>query len=123
MIEGRKYLTSILENKRLLIRPNPVWGEYEGYFRFELLCRDEESLEKVLEALTEEFREKYTEENFHLSVGGFRSTFSAESPFYLLVKVNCNKTFYEQFDSYNFPPEEVWTSDEAHLITYWTIKQ
>jgi len=110
--EGKNYITTIKNDKNLLLTFEPVWTKFEGEFTFKYINPnkkdDPDVVEKTLKA---EIRKKYANENFTLNQIMWASGGEYE------FEVTCNKSLFDKFTLYT--KKKSWETYKPILTTYW----
>lgn len=118
--EARTYRNKILDDKKLIMTPNPSWSKYEGSFRFTYNCKKDtkdclDENDKIFNSIVTRIREKFPKEKFEIEkIGGSWTE--------LEIEITCNKTLSDKFNFKDLERNEYfgeWQPFEIKLKSYW----
>jgi len=109
--EGRKFITTIKKEKKLLLTFEPIWTKYEGNFLFEYKNPDKNDSPDIVEKrIKNEIKKRYSHESFSLT----RQSWSTGGQY--MFEIKCNKSLFDSFMPYK---KKEWNFYKANLTTYW----
>lgn len=114
LAEARDHLASLAGNERLLVTPDPYWRDYEGDFRFIILCPGHgyrpAKIKACIDKVRAEIETEYPGEKFDLTDRvGRDDRFN--------IEIKSSKALYARFDLYKI--NKGWFEYAPLLIVYW----